>query len=485
MKINFTVLIFILLGIKGFSQIPDFLGIPNTTPSVNKNPAPKSSNSVIINSALLPTEKPSFDVKSSHRQNIHSRNEKMIAEDMKKIAKEEEIRIQKESYEKAEEKENAIYNFSSLSDKVGTKSYYDAFDKLSSLDTDNYSVGEANFIVENAYFNNKKSFMKFRSQIKETVKLLKRKMKEQKFDTLSNSSKNLMLFKFLSEDMSIKGKNHKALKYDFEDYMGKKDWTKMFVDKLMEKGSGQCHSMPLYYLILAEELGAEAYLSYAPNHSYIRFMNEEEQWIDVELTNGMFTGNSLILESGYIKSEALQNKIYMNNLNKKELLSQFYTDLANGYIHKYGYDNFVFKTINKALELSPNNIFANMIRANYDISRFELAMKNLGINPRNKEELQNIRNYPKAVFLLNNANERQDKIENLGYEFMPEEAYESWLSSMKKEDNKQKSEEIAERMKIVNAQKQKERAEALKKSPPAKKEEKEKPKTNEIPKAWL
>lgn len=29
MKINFTFLIFILFGIKGFSQIPDFLGIPN------------------------------------------------------------------------------------------------------------------------------------------------------------------------------------------------------------------------------------------------------------------------------------------------------------------------------------------------------------------------------------------------------------------------------------------------------------------------
>ncbi|AZA86837.1 hypothetical protein EG349_08575 [Chryseobacterium shandongense] len=482
MKIKFTVLIFILLGIRGIAQGPDFPGIPNLTPSVNKNPA-SSSSSVIVNSAVLPTENISFDVKSSRRENIHSQTAKIIAEDMKKMTKDEEIRIQKENYEKAQEKENAIYNFPSLSEKSGAKSYYEAFDKLSSLDTDNYSVGEANFIVENAYFDNKKSFAKFRSHTKETVKLLKRKMSELKFDTLSNSSKNLMLFKFLSEDMNVKGKTHKALKYDFEDYMGKKDWSKTFVDKLMEKGSGQCHSMPLYYLILTEELGAEAYLSYAPNHSYVRFMDEEEQWIDVELTNGMFTGSSLILESGYIKSEALQNKIYMNNLSKKELLSQFYTDLANGYIHKYGYDNFVFKTINKALELSPNNIFANMIRANYDISRFELAMRNLGINPRDKEDLQNIRNYPKAVFLLNNANERQDKIENLGYEFMPEEAYESWLSSMKREDNKQKSEEIAERVKIINAQKQKERAEALKKSPPAKKEEK--PKTNEIPKAWL
>ncbi|WP_312900741.1 hypothetical protein [Chryseobacterium taichungense] len=279
MKIKFTVLIFILFGIRGVAQIPDFLGIPNPIPFVNKNPAPKSLSSVIVNSAVLPTEKPSFDVKSSRRENIHSQTEKMIAEDIRQMTKDEERRIQKENYEKAEEKENAIYNFPSLSGKAGVKSYYEAFDKLSSLDNDNYSVGEANFIVENAYFDNKKSFAKFLSQTKETVKLLKRKMKELKFDTLSNSAKNLMLFKFLSEDMNIKGKTHKALKYDFEDYMGKKDWSKTFVDKLVEKGSGQCHSMPLYYLILAEELGAEAYLSYAPNHSYIRFMDEEEQWI--------------------------------------------------------------------------------------------------------------------------------------------------------------------------------------------------------------
>ena len=97
MKINFTVLIFILLGIKGFSQIPDFLGIPNPNPSVNKNLAPKSSNSVIANSIILPTEEVSYSVSPSRRENIRTQTEKMIVEDMKKIAKEEEIRIDRKS----------------------------------------------------------------------------------------------------------------------------------------------------------------------------------------------------------------------------------------------------------------------------------------------------------------------------------------------------------------------------------------------------
>ncbi|WP_162304209.1 hypothetical protein [Chryseobacterium mulctrae] len=44
--------------------------------------------------------------------------------------------------------EDSGYNLPSLSEKAGTKAYYDAFDKLSVLDSESYSTTEANFIVE-------------------------------------------------------------------------------------------------------------------------------------------------------------------------------------------------------------------------------------------------------------------------------------------------------------------------------------------------
>lgn len=69
--------------------------------------------------------------------------------------------------------------------------------------------------------------------------------------------------------------------------------------------------------------------------------------------------NSL-LESGYIKSEALQNKIYLENLSKKELLAMSYFDLTRGYESKFGYDEFVDQVINKVLELYPNGVAPNM-----------------------------------------------------------------------------------------------------------------------------
>ncbi|MFZ4931237.1 hypothetical protein [Chryseobacterium sp. Mn2064] len=298
-------------------------------------------------------------------------------------------------------------------------------------------------------------------------------MKERKQDTESNVSKNLMLFEYFSKDMTLGGKVHKAFEYDFKDYMGEKDYSKMFVSKLLKTGSGQCHSMPLYYLMLAEEMNTEAYLSLAPNHSYIRFVDDEGTMRNIELTNGMFPTDNSFLESGYIKSEALQNKMYMENLSKKELLGMAYFDLARGYVHKFGYDEFVNKVIDKALELYPNGIAPNMEKANVDRARLISVLQRLGINPDDKRDLERAGYFPKAVEQFKELNEQFNTIENLGYAEMPASAYESWLGSLKTEKNKQESEALAERMRLYQLQKQKERQEqeALKKAQEKKKQE--------------
>ncbi|KFF09861.1 hypothetical protein IW15_22100 [Chryseobacterium soli] len=383
---------------------------------------------------------------------------RMVQEDFKRVAKEQELTTKQEEYTRLQATEDSYYNLPSLSGKEGTQAYYDAYNQLASLNTDNYTVSQANFIVENAYYGGKQNFNQFKSGIQKTAKQLLQKMKERKEDIESNTDKNLMIFEYFSKDMKLGGVQHKAYKYDFEDYMGQKDHSKMFVAKLLKTGSGQCHSMPLLYLMLAEEMNTEASLAYAPNHTYIKFLDEEGEWQNAELTNGIFTANSLILESGYIKSEALQNDIYMKSLSKKELLAQFYADLANGYAHKYGMDEFVGKSLDKALEYSPNNIYANQLKSMYQQARLTYVANQLGIKDlENPEELQNIRFYPKARALLQEAKAQFNNIDNLGFVMMPEGAYEQWLGNMKGEANRQKSEALAERMRQINAEKQKQK----------------------------
>jgi len=154
----------------------------------------------------------------------------------------------------------------------------------------------------------------------------------------------------------------------------------------------------------------------------------------------------------------LQNDIYMKEQSKKDVLAQLYADLANGYAHKYGMDEFVGKTLDKALEYSPDHMYANLLKSTFQQVKLGYVAGQLGIKDlENPEELQNIRFYPRALALLQETKAQFSHIDHLGYVPMPEGAYEEWLGNMKGAANKQKSEELVERMRQMNAEKQKQK----------------------------
>lgn len=385
------------------------------------------------------------------QERIRRQNQRMIEESLPREA------LQKQKHQINQDIAELIsINFSLPSHvgKQGASNYHEAFQQLNQMDFNNISIKDLTFLIEDTYFENKLDKAEFDKIISNIGTFLKAIIKDRGYDQNSNSVKNFMIFQFFSEQLSLKnGTKHLPFEYDFDDYFGRQDYSKMFVTKLLETQAGQCHSMPLLYLIIAEEMDAEAYLAFSPNHSYIRFLADNGKWHNIELTNGMFSTSSFILQSGFIKSEALLNKTYMQNLTKKELLAQFYTDLANGYIAKFGYDDFVGNIISKALELYPNGIGANLIKANLLTIGFEYVCQQLDINPRNKLDLQNIRHYPNIVKLLNTVNGQYDLVDNLGYAHMPTEAYQDWLQSMKEQKNMQESKRINEQFKKVLNQK--------------------------------
>lgn len=469
MKKNDFQLLLLCLGTLGTAQIPKFPSIQNPNPSTFQNYSDHTfTNSNRNNSAPIVQQ----NYKNVRTPQSYQQDVKKVQDDIRRFEQEQAEAEKTILYSMIKALEDSGYNLPSLSGKSGTQAYYDAFDKLSSLDSDNYSITEANFIVENAFYDGKQNFQSFKAAIQKTAKQVLQKMKSDKLDIEDNTLKNITLFKHFS----------KNYKYDFDDYLGAKDWSKMFTTKLMKTGKGQCHSMPLLYLMVAEQMGTQASLATAPNHTYIKFLDSEDQWQNIELTNGIFTTNSMILESGYIGSEALQNNIYMNSLSKKELISQFYADLANGYIHKYGMDEFVGKTLEKSLEYYPNNMYANLLKSMYQQTRFKYVTDNLGIkNAENPQELQNIRYFPKAVELLQETKAQFDRIDNLGFKFMSSSAYSEWLGNMGREANRQQSEEIAERIKQMNAEKQRKKQEELEKANELKKKQKEQQKPKYIP----
>lgn len=342
------------------------------------------------------------------------------------------------------------YDLPDKGDLDGRGYYLKAYEALDRMEKEDFSVKDATFIIENAFFEGEQKSEEFEKIIKQTGDFLREKMSDFNYDKNSNLAKNFILFQFFADTLEIESKDlrHLPFKYDFDDYMGIKDWSNMFVSKLLETGKGQCNSLPRLYLILAEEIGAEAFLSLSPNHSYIKFRDKEDKWYNVELTNGMFTTDSSILQSGFIKSEALQHGIYMQTMTDEQLFSQLLADFAQGYARKYGYEPFVKNVVDRALEIYPENINANMLNSNYLTQQFEYVMKQLNIDPHNAKDLQNIRYFPKAVALLDKVNAQYDKIDDLGFEFMAPEAYQKWLSSLQETKQQQEDREMKEQFNI-------------------------------------
>lgn len=323
----------------------------------------------------------------------------------------------------------------------GAQDYRNAYAQLLAMEYSGFSAKRATFIVENAFYEGEKDYSEFERTIERTGDFLREKMDELDLDRESNLAKNYLLFQFFADTLEVKSKGlkHFPFEYDFEDFWGREDWSNMFVQKLLVTGKGQCNSLPKLYLILAEEIGAEAHLALSPNHSYIKFPDDEGRWHNIELTNNMLTTDAFILNSGYVKAEAIQNKIYMHPMDERELLSSHFDQLAQGYIRKYGYDDFVREVLDTALEIYPRNISSQLSKANLQTVQLKLATERMGITQGNFQE---IGRYPELVQLYRSVMAQYETVDNLGYAEMPQELYEKWLSSVGEQKQQQMNESI-------------------------------------------
>lgn len=335
---------------------------------------------------------------------------------------------------------------SSSVNNVITENYQHAVAQLQEmvfLNNNTFSITDAIFLTENTYFDQKLSLVWFTNIIKSKVELCKDIMRKEKLDSSNNLSKNYAIQKLFSEKIDhydIKTKKVKSVTpftYDFDDYKGDRQWENMFVSKLLFTGKGQCHSLPLMYLVLAEYLDAKAYLSLAPEHSYIQFYGKKGNAYNFETTNGKLVSDSWLMQSGFINTNAIHNKTYMDTLGRKKLIASLMTDLILGYIYKFGEDHFTDETSGKIKQLDPDNLNILMLEANKLTSSTMKMIRAVGSPP-----LEKLSEYPAIYQQYQHLLTLYNRIDDLGYQKMPEEAYQDWLKSVEKEKQQQENLEI-------------------------------------------
>lgn len=305
------------------------------------------------------------------------------------------------------------------------------------------SFKEAVFLTENAYLDGKLSQKRFNANIEIVVKLAQKIASQNSliYSETDRDKVNLYAaaFRIMKDSVdfmidSINGFKTIPYSYDFDDFWGDKDWTKMFVSKLLEKKAGNCHSLPFLYKIVCEDLGIPAWLAMAPNHTYIKLWTKKTGWFNTELTSGYFPIDAWIMASGYIHLNAVQNRIYMDTLSQQQSIAICLIDLAKGYEKKFGEQtnpDFVLQCANTALIYYPQYINGLLMKAETMKRKFEKTMKLMGAK------------YPAEAFSIPEAKNTFEEMEKLyfhiyqlGYRPMPRDMYMSWLTQLKEERSK-------------------------------------------------
>lgn len=407
--------------------------IPDT-PKPHKFKVVTTQNPIANNSYQAPS---SPSITSFNNSNRTQQQLNVYEQDRRRV-EQEELALKEIYKDIASTRTGVRYTFPSYGSDARTAYYYKAFETLKAMNPDDFSMKEATFIIENAFYDNKRDKEQFDKTIDNIAGFIKDAMKEQKLDPNSNLSKNLSIYQYIADTLTVDDVTHKPYTYDFNDYMGQKNWDNMFVSKLLYQGKGQCNSMPRLYMILAEEIGAESYLAFAPNHSFIRFKDKLGEWHNAELTSGAIMSDIFMLDSGFMKAETVQNGNYMTGLTKRQLMSMILNDLASGYISKFGRDEFVQEVIDKSLELNSDGINTNIHQFNMKLARMTYVAQQLKADHPEK-----LKPYPKAVELFNGLAEQDKKLKDLGFEEMPKERYEAWLQSLSQEKEKQDNEKFS------------------------------------------
>jgi hypothetical protein len=263
------------------------------------------------------------------------------------------------------------------------------------------------------------------------------KLKKYTFSDSLNVSLNAGIFYTLTDTIfnTNKGIINLPYTYDFNDCFAKDKWTNMFVIKLMLTHEGNCHSLPFLYKILAEELNAKVWLSYTPNHIYLRNWCKKTGWYNTELTNAMFPTEAWIMTSGYVSINSIVSGIYMDTLGLKQSVAVCVNDLAKGYLRKCENADlqFVLDCCELGLKYYPNFAELLLLKAETLKKVYENDISRYGLNaPQSERHSERIKN------TFNEMEKSYALLAKLDYRELPEQMYLEWMKSLK--DNKEKYE---------------------------------------------
>jgi regulator of sirC expression with transglutaminase-like and TPR domain len=126
--------------------------------------------------------------------------------------------------------------------------------------------------------------------------------------------------------------NNQVFAYDLAgDPKGFKISNKLIANYLKSR-KGNCVSMPLLFVILGQKLGVNVTIAHAPEHLFVRYIDESRQIFNLEATYGAGLKRDASYKTEFeITQKAINNGFYLRSLSKKETVLTVSLKLAEHY----------------------------------------------------------------------------------------------------------------------------------------------------------
>ncbi len=295
------------------------------------------------------------------------------------------------------------------------------------------SLKEAYYLAESAYGNLPLTYGEYNSIIRENAGFIRQWLLENGYLLQDSEALHLGIHKFLSDtlytgkntdNISLSGKVHYPYRYDYIDAQATGDRRNYFVTKTLATGTGQCHTLPAAYLLLAEALGVPAALAYNPRHSFIRYKNNQGVTLNYETTIDRFLPDQFYLETLPKMAKAQKNRLYINGLSKRQIIATVLLDLAVNFVreHRLADRKFIEECLKAAALHFDEKEYVNSSYA-YLKKRLLADTFNRKVKERKLQTVEEIEKHPDIIEDYNRFRDYIITIEQLGVQDFPEEEY--------------------------------------------------------------
>lgn len=235
-----------------------------------------------------------------------------------------------------------IENFSLNEDDTTRYAYHylyeQAYSVIEDMLTDKRPVdmADAVFAIENPFYCGKLDYDAYISEINRIVDGVSAMASSPMVNAPTRDmALNYAIYLFYTQPCEL---NHqRPYQYDTESLFTDGGYVGGMVHNLLTTGHGTCRSLPYLYKIIADRIGAQAYLANAPMHTYIRHQDTTGRWWNFETTTGTYSRSSFIMDSYHITEDGIRSGLYMTNLTDKESVVQLLYDLLCIYEHQTGF----------------------------------------------------------------------------------------------------------------------------------------------------